>query len=432
LSDVQVVLESGAGLERRMRIKLPSGRIEQAVEARLKAAGKSLKLKGFRPGKVPSHVVRQQFGQQIRQDVLQELVQSSYSEAVTSQNLRPAGSPRIETEPAAVGQDFAYTAIFEVYPEFRVEGLAGLAIDKPAPVIGDTEVGQTIDRLRRQRGTWQAADKVSASGDRVTIDFDGRLDGATIDAGKAEGYAVVIGEGRMLPDFEAGLIGHRAGASASFPVRFPDDYPETPLRGKTVAFDVKVHEVATLALPEISAEFIQGFGVASGEESEFRRLVRENLEREVAAKVQSELRRQVLERLLEANPIDLPAVMVAREAAALQAEGMRNLGISDVKDAPALGAYDDVARRRVRLGLIVGAVVKERDIRLDQSRVDGRLDELCARYEKPDEVRRLYLQNPDLMVQIENSVIEEQAMLWLIGQAKVTEKPVSFTELMGT
>ena len=431
MSDVQVSLESGAGLERRMRVQLPSSRVEREVETRLVKVGKSSKLKGFRPGKVPLHVVRRQFGFQVRQEVLQDLIQATYSEAIASQQLRPAGSPRIEAEPAVTGQDFAYTAIFEVYPDFALAGVAALSIEKPKITAGDADVDQTIDRLRRQKGTWAAVDRVSASGDRVTVDFDGKLDGVTIEGGKAEGYAVVIGEGRMLPDFEAGLIGLRANATASFPVKFPADYPQEKLRGQTVTFDITVHEVAGMELPPVDAAFIQGYNVASGDVAEFRTLVRENLEREIAAKIHSEMRRQVMEQLLTANPIDLPSVMVAREAAALQAEGMRNLGIKDAKDAPALSAYDDIARRRVRLGLIVSAVVKEQNVQVDQRRVEAKLDELCRPYDQPAEVRRLYMQNQDLMVQIENSIIEEQAMMWLIDQAAVRDKPVSFAELMG-
>ena len=431
MSDVHVSVELGAGLERRMRVQVPSTRVEREVESRLVKVGKSAKLKGFRPGKVPIHVVRQQFGSQIRQEVLQDLVQSSYAEAVTSRQLRPAGNPRIEAEQMTIGQDFTYVAIFEVYPDFAVSGTAGLAVDRPTTTVTDGDVDLTIDRLRRQKGNWQRVERVAGTGDRITVDFDGKLDGAPIEGGKAEGYAIVIGDGRMLPDFEAGLIGLAAGATATFPVRFPSDYPEENLRGKTVSFDVKAHEVAGRELPPVDAAFVQGYNVASGDVTEFRQLVRDNLAREIAAKVQSELRRQVLEQLLAANPVDLPAVMVGREASGLQAEGMRNLGIKDVKDAPPLSAYDDVARRRVRLQLIIGAVVQEQGIALDQAKFDAKLDELCRAYDKPEEVRRLYLQNADLVAQIENSVIEEQAMMWLIGQAQVRDKSVSFTELMG-
>jgi trigger factor len=414
-----------------MRVQVPAGRIEQEVEARLKTASRTAKLKGYRPGKIPVRVIRQRFGTQIRQEVLQEVVQSSYSEAIVREKLRPAGNPRIEADGAADGGDFAYTAVFEVYPEFAVAGADALALDRPQVEITEPDVDRTIERLQRQRGEWRDVTRAAAPGDRVVVDFDGKLRGEPIEGGKAEGVAIVIGDGRMLPDFESALVGVEPGGRKRFAVKFPSDYHEERLRNESVDFEATVREVAGRELPPVDAEFIRGFGVASGELAEFRRLVRENLGREVAAKTQAELRRQVLEQLLAANPVELPSVMVGREAAALQAEGMRNLGIKDVKDAPPVGAYEEVARRRVRLGLIMGALIREQGLKVDQSRVDNKLDELCRPYEKPDEVRRLYLQNPELMVQIENSVMEDQAMAWLIERAKVTPKAVTLAELMG-
>jgi trigger factor len=431
LTEVQVSLESGPGLERRMRIQVPARRIEQEVEARLQNTGKNINLKGFRRGKVPIHVIRQRFGRQIRQEVLQEVVQSSYSEAVTKENLHPAGDPRIETENADAGQDLSFVAVFEVYPEFHVTGLDNLRIEKPEVEVTDADVDRTVERLQRQRGAWTVADRPSAEGDRLVIDFEGRLDGELIEGGRAEKLEIVVGEGRMLRDFETNLTGLRAGDQKSFQIRFPADYHDEYLRGQLVVFDVHVGEVSTRERPPVDAEFIKGFGVASGEVAEFRRLIRENLEREAAARVQADLRRQVMEQLLAANPLALPAVMVEREAASLQAEGMRNMGIKDVKDAPPLKAYRHIAERRVRLGLIIGAVIREQDLKVDHARVDKRLDEICQPYDRPGEVRKLYLQNPNLMLQIENSVMEEQAMSWLIDRAEVTSKAVPMAELMG-
>lgn len=414
-----------------MRVQVPAGRIEQEVEARLRTAGRTVKLKGFRPGKIPAQVIRQRFGPQIRKEVLQDVVQSSYSEAIVREKLRPAGNPRIEADGAQDGGDFAFTAVFEVYPEFSVAGVDALALERPQVEVGEADVDRMIERLQRQRGEWRDVTRAAAVGDRVLVDFDGTLRGEPIEGGKAEGVGLVIGDGRMLPDFEAGLVGVEPGGRKRFPVRFPADYHEEKLRNETVDFEAVVREVAARELPPVTEDFIRGYGVASGDAGEFRRLVRENLEREVAAKIQGELRRQVLEQLLSANPVELPAVMVSREAAALQAEGMRNLGIKDAREAPALAAYEDVARRRVRLGLVMGALIREQDLKVDQTRVDQKLDELCRPYDKPDEVRALYLQNPDLMAQIENSVMEDQVMIWLIEKARVTPKAVTFAELMG-
>jgi len=431
LNDVQVVLETGAGLERRMRVRVPDATVDKEVETRLKSVGMNARLKGFRPGKVPSHVIRQRFGPQVRQEVVQDLVQSSYADAVGREKLRPAGSPRIEMDNAESGQDLVYTAIFEVFPEFKVAGFEGLKIEKPRVAVSDEDIDKTIERLRVQRSTWSTVGRPAAHGDRVVIDFAGTRNGESLPGGSAERVGVVIGEGRMIADFEANLPGLGAGTEKTFAAKFPDDYHEDSLRGATVEFRVLVHEVAERSLPAVDADFIRGFEVQSGDAAEFRRLVRENLEREAAAKTQAEVRRQIMEGLLGANPVDVPLVMVSREAAGLQAEAMRSLGIQDPKDAPPVGNYEEAARRRVRLSLVLGALISEQGIRLDATRVEQRLIELCEPYDRPEEVRKLYLENADLMAQIENSVMEEQVMTWIIDRAAVTEKQVTFSALMG-
>ncbi len=414
-----------------MRVQVPAGRIEQEVEARLQSAGRTAKLKGFRAGKVPAQVIRQRFGPQIRQEVLHEVVQASYSEAIVRENLRPAGNPRIEADSAQSGHDFAYTAVFEVYPEFNVKGVDTLTVEKWEVQLTDADIDRTTERLQHQKGTWKAVERESAKGDRVVVDFDGTLNGEAIEGGKAQKLGIVIGDGRMLADFEANLVGLTAGGQKTFVVGFPKDYHDQKLRDAKVIFDVLVYEVTARQLPAVDADFIKGYGIASGDFAEFRRLVRENLEREAAAKIQAETRRQILERLLASNPVALPSVMVAREAAGLQAQSMRDMGLKDAKDAPPLSSYADVAQRRVRLGLIMGALIREHDVKIEQGQVDRKLDELCRPYEHPEEVRKLYLQNPELMAQIESSVMEEQAMAWLLQRAKLQTKSVTFSELMG-
>ncbi|MCC7489886.1 MAG: trigger factor [Gammaproteobacteria bacterium] len=428
MTDVQVSLETGAGLERRLRIRVPASRVEQELDARFRSAARTVRLKGFRPGKVPDGVVRQRFGPQIRQEVIQDMVQSSYSEAIAREKLRPAGSPRIESEPEVPGEGIAYTAIFEVYPEFSVAGVDSMVVERAEVTVTEADIDQTIERLRRQRGQWQPAGRAAAAGDRVVVDFSGTLRGELVEGGKAERFAVVIGEGRMLAGFESGLIGTTEGTDKTFDVAFPDDYYEEKLRGQTVTFQVHVHEVTALELPAVDADFFRQFDVASGDLAEFRRLVRENLEREALAKVQAEMRRQLIEQLLAANPVDVPAVMVSREAASLQSEAARSVGAAQ---GQAGGAYDEVARRRVRVGLILSELVREQSIVADPVRIEQKLDDLCRSYDQPAEVRRLYQQNPDLMAQVENSVIEEQVMAWLMDKARITTRSVAFGQLMG-
>jgi trigger factor len=431
LTDIQVSVEAGPGLERRVRIQVPANRVEREFETRLKSVGTTARLKGFRPGKVPVHVVRQRFGPQIRQEVLQEVIRSSSAEAITREKLRPAGTPKLELGDAAPGQDITYTAVFEVYPEFTVTGVTTLAVERPEVTVADADIDQTIDRLRAQRASWIAVQRGAARGDRVVIDFNGTRGGQPIPGGAASRIPVVIGEGRMLPDFESSLVGLSAGQKKSFPVRFPADYHEASLREATVEFEVEVHEVGERKLPEVDAEFVRGFDIASGDLAEFRRLVRENLEREAAAKIQAELRRQILDGLLKANPVDVPKALVDQEAAGLQSDAMRSLGVKDVKDAPPLSEYEEVARRRARLALIMAGLVAEHGLKVDPAQVNRKVDALCQSYERPDEVRKLYLQSAELMSQIENAVMEEQLMAWLIERVRVTPRTVTFSALMG-
>ncbi len=425
-------MEAVTGLERRVRVQVPAERVEREVETRLKSASLTARLKGFRPGKVPAAVIRQRFGPQIRSEVMQDVVQSGWSEAITREKLRPALAPRIEMDRHEPGEDVVFTAVFEVYPEFTVAGLDALAIERPEVTVSDEDVDQTIERLRAQRATWTTVERPAAAGDRVEIDFEGRRGGELLPGAKGEKFGVVIGEGRMVAGFEDQLIGLAAGGERSFTVRFPDDYYEESLRGAEVAFDVRVGAVGQRVLPAVDAEFIRGFDLPGGELAEFRRLVRENLEREAAAKIQAELRRQVMEALLSANPVDLPAGLVGREAASLQADAMRRLGIQDVKDAEPVSAYEEVARRRVRLGLVMGALIEEQQLKVDPVRVDQKLDELCRPYEQPEEVRGIYRQNPQLMQQIENTVMEEQVLTWLVERARVTPRSLTLAALMGT
>lgn len=431
MADIQVSSETGSGLERRVRVRIPADRVEQEVDARLKSTGTTARLKGFRPGKVPGHVIQQRFGPQVRQEVVQDLVQSTLADALAKEKLRPAGTPRIEMGSSEPGQDVTYTASFEVLPEFRVAGVDKLSIERPEVSVADADIDQTIERLRAHRANWVSVGRAAAQGDRVVIDFNGTRYGQTITGGAGERVPVVIGEGRMVPGFESSLEGLTAGASKTFTVTFPADYQDLSLRAANVSFDVRVHEVAERKLPAVDADFIRGFDVASGDMAEFRRLVRENLEREVAAKVQSELRRQVMDGLLSANPVDVPAAIVDREAAGLQAEAMRSLGITDAKDAPPISSYAEAARQRARLGLILRALIEEQGLKVDPARVDQKVNELCESYDRPDEVRNMYLQSSELMAQIENSVLDEQVTNWLIGQAKVTARRVTFAVLMG-
>jgi trigger factor len=380
---------------------------------------------------VPAHVIRQRFGAQIRKEVVADVVQSSYSEAITRENLRPAGGPAFEPENTESGEDLAFTAVFEVFPEFTLAGMDQLSVEVPEAEITDADIDQAVGQLQAQRCSWRSVERPAAEGDRLVLDFDGRLDDQPIDGGKAQNFEVIIGGGRMLADFEAGLIGVAGGGEKSFPVHFPVDYHEEMLRDRNVVFHVRVSEVTERVLPALDSDFARACGVESGDPMELRQRIRDNLEREASARAEADTRRQIMEQLLDHNPVELPSVLVEREAATLHNEGMRNLGVSDVSEALSVDAYRGAAERRVRLGLIMGGVIRDQGLKIEQAEVDKRLDDLCRGYDRPDEARKLYLQSPGLMARIENSILHEQTMNWLAARAQTHPKKVTLSQLLG-
>jgi trigger factor len=431
MAELEISVESGRGLERRLRVRVPAERIEHEVQVRLRSVSKTASIKGYRPGKVPEKVIRQRFGDQVRHDVLQDVVQSTYNEALNRQQLRPVGDAQIDTAPESgtEGGDLAYTASFEVFPEFTVVGLDALSVHRPEPAFDDADISFITDNLRRQRAHWHAADREARDGDRVTVDFQGRLNGAPMEGGTGEKVAIVLGSGRMIADFERQLVGVRAGDNREIKVQFPGDYPNVTLAGQVAEFSIQVAEVAEEHLPELDEEFIRSFGVESGSNEDFIRDIHKNMADEFAARANAEVKRQLLESLLAANPIDIPVVLVEQEATSLQAEAMRNLGITEASAAPSLESFRNTAERRVRLGLLIGAVIREQDIVVDREKVRERIEQLSAGYEKPDEIRKLYFQTAQLLTQVENSVLEQQVVDWLTAKAAIAAKPMAFRAL---
>lgn len=430
MEDVQVSVESAEGLERRLRVNVPAHHIEREVRSRLKSVRQNASIKGFRPGKAPDSVIRQRYGEQVRREVLQDLLQSSYAEAVNREKLQPAGSPRIDAEEITEGSDLVYTAILEVYPEFQLAGIDSIEVERPEAQIADADVDGMIESLRRQRADWQPVERESREGDQVTIDFEGLLDGEPLKGGSGTEVPVVLGAGRMLPDFEQALYGVKGGEVKQFDVGFPADYHAEDLRGKTARFTATVREVAEQSLPALDAEFIRTFGIESGELDEFRASVRKNMEAEGESRGRAEVKRQLFDRLLGANPISVPSVLVAREAQVLHSDAMRQMGVRDPQQAPEVDSFRDTAERRVRLGLIVAALIRDNGISVDRARVSDRIDELSAPYDDPAQIRTLYLQSQELMSQIEHAVLEEQVVDWLNERVKSRSKPVPFRELM--
>lgn len=427
---MQVSIESSKGLERKLRVQVPAETIESQVESRLKELGRKAKIHGFRPGKVPAKVVRQQFGGQVRQEVLEKVLQSSYAEAVTQEKLQPAGSPSIEPETIEEGKDLTYFATIEVYPEVTIKGLEKIKIQAPSVQIADADIDEMIDNLRKQRADWAAVDRKSTDGDRVKMDFAGTLKGEPFEGGSAEDFEFVLGEGQMLEDFEKGVKGLKAGDEKTIKVKFPKDYHSTELAGAKAEFALTIKEVAESVLPEVDEEFVKSYGIDSGAAADLRADIVKNMERELEAKTKGEVKRQVMEGLAEQNPIDVPGVLVHQEAHSMQHQAMERMGIKDHDQAPPQETFREPAEKRVRLGLLLQEVIAENKIEVDRDRVNAKVDELVAPYDQPDEIRNMYLQNPQFLGQVENVVLEEQVIEFLQGKAKVSEKKMSFKELM--
>jgi len=427
---MQVSVESSAGLERTIRVEVPADTIEQEVQSRLKKVAKSAKVKGFRPGKVPEKIIRQQYGAEVRQDVLQEVLQSSYTEALSQEKFNPAGQPRIDTEVMGKGEGLVYKATFEVYPEFELQGLDGLALEQPIVAIEDTDIETMINNLRKQRAEWSEVDRSSADGDQISVDFEGTLNGEVFEGGSGEDMPVVLGSGQMLEDFEKNLYGLKASDTKEFDVNFPEDYPAEELAGQKAVFKITAKKVEEQVLPEITEEFIKAFGIESGVEADLRKDIRDNMERESSAKSKAQMKIQLLEQIHDANKIDVPSVMIDQEITSMQRDAMQRDGITDENQAPDPEGFREMAERRVRLSLLMTEVLSSQQVVLDQTRVTDRVDELCKPYPNAEEMRNLYLQNQKLLSQIQNAVLEEQLIDFLIGKASLIEKKVGFMELM--
>jgi len=426
---MNVTVETTGALERRMRVELPIEPIEQQVDSRLKSVGRTAKIKGFRPGKVPAKVVRQRYGKQVRQEVLSEVLQKSYSDAVVQEKLNPAGGPQIETEDED-GKTFSFVATFEVMPEIELKSLDKIKVEKAEVTIGDDDIDDMLTNLRKQKASWEAVDRKSKDGDRVIVDFLGELDGEAFPGGEGNEIPVILGEGQMLPDFEKGLRGIKEGDEKTFKVKFPKDYHAEDLAGKKADFSIKTHRVEEQVLPEINDELAEMFNVTEGGIEGFMDDVRENMEREADQKVKNDVREKVMEALLEGNPIDVPHALVHREAHSMQHEAMQRMGIEDHDMAPPIENFMEGADKRVRLGLLLGQVIADQQLKAGEAMLRERVEEMCASYENPDDMVEMYMSNPQVMQQIEPMVVEQLAIDWLLDNGKVKTKKVAFKDYM--
>ena len=432
---MQTSLENLGTLERRLNMAVAVDDIEKQVDERLKKLSRTLRMAGFRPGKVPLKLVAQQYGPQVRSEVIGDAVQKAFSDAVREQNLKVAGYPRIEPksgEPDA--KNIEFSATFEIYPEVVLGDLRESKIERATLTVGDAEIDKTLEILRKQRRHFHAVERAAAAGDRVTADFLGKIDGVEFTGGKASDFVFVLGEKQMLPEFEANALGLAAGASKSFEVTFPADYHGKDVAGKTASFDLTIKLVEEPHLPEIDAEFAQSLGVADGDIAKMRAEVKANIEREVKKRTQVDLKNKVMQVLIDATKIDLPKALIEMETqnlvqstrADLEARGMK---MEQLPIGPEM--FEQQAQRRVTLGLIIAELVKAHSLAAKPEQVRTLVQEQAESYEQPDEVVKWVYSQPQRLSEIESLALEDNVVAWVLAQAKVEDKVVNFDEFMG-
>ncbi|MGE5491132.1 MAG: trigger factor [Actinomycetota bacterium] len=421
-------------LERRIDLSIAIADVEKDVDQRLQRMGRNIKMSGFRPGKVPFNIVKQQYGDQARHEVLSEALDRAFGEAVTAQNLRVAGYPRIEPKTSESSTHLEFSAIFEVYPEFTPGDLSSAEIERPTLEVGAAEIDQTLDILRKQRVSYEDTDRAAAKEDRVVIDFLGKKDGEPFQGGQANDYPFVLGQGMMLPEFEKAVEGLKAGESKTFDMTFPEDYFAKDMAGQTVQFEITVKQVQAAKLPEVDSEFAKSMGIADGDVAKMREEIEGNLKREVKRRIEARLKDQVMEALLAANPITIPNALVEMEVQRLMQQARQDMeqrGMK-MKDFPIQPEwFADQAKRRVSLGLILAEVVKTEKLQADAAKVKALVEETAQSYEHPEEVVRWYYAQPQRLAEVEGVVIENNVVEWVLSKAKVTDKAVPFDELMG-
>ncbi len=423
------VEELGA-LERRVSMSVPAEDIERKVDERLKQLARNVKMAGFRPGKVPLKLVAQTYGPQVRSEVLSDTVQKAFSDAVREAKLRVAGYPRIEKK-----SDSEFSATFEIYPEVKLGDVSAAAIERPRVSVDDAALDRTLDILRRQRMRFAPAGRAAQDGDRVTADFAGTIEGQSFEGGKAEGFVFLIGEGRMLPEFEAAARGMSEGEEKTFELKFPDDYHGKDVAGKTASFHLQVKKIEQPQLPELDAEFAKTLGVADGDVAKMRGEVRANVEREVARRTEARVKAQALQALLDAAPLELPKSLVEMEAQSLVERASADLQSRGVKpgDVPLDPKhFEDTAKRRVALGLIIAHLRESENLAPKPAEVRALIEQEAQTYESPAEVVKWFYMQPQRLSEMEGVALEANVVKWVLSKAKVSDKELSFDELMGS
>ena len=429
---MQVSVESGEGLEKRLMVDLPAERVTAAMDKRLKDLARHVRLDGFRPGKVPMRTIKQRFGEQVRHETYNALIQETLYEAASQEQLMPAGEPQIELRDVAEEGGLGYTATFEIMPEVKVADLSGQSLNRPVAEVGESDIDEMIDKLRSQRTIWNDVERGAKDGDTVHIDFKGMIDGEVFEGGSAENAPLVLGSGSMIEGFEAGLLGVNAGETRTLEVKFPDDYRAEKLAGNDAVFDVKVLRVAEPQLPEIDEDFVKAFGVKEGSVEALRADVAKNMRQELKQKLRSVTKERVMDVLIAANPMDIPKALVNQEAERMKqqmVQDMQQRGQSSGVDLPA-SLFEEPARRRVHLGLLVAEIIAQNKLQAEEDKLREVIAEFAESYEDPQEVIDYYMQDQNARKSIENLVLENEVVEWALGQVEVNDENKSFSEVM--
>ena len=429
---MQVSVETTEGLERKLTIAIPGDRVDTAVNARLQEAAQTIRLNGFRQGKVPLKVVKNKFGKGVRQEVVGELMNQTYFEAIAQESLKPAGQPRIEPTSMDEGKDVEFVAVFEVYPEIELPDFAAIKAERLVAEVSDDDIDEMIETLRKQRQTWVPAERAAADGDMVNIDYVGKKEGEEFQGGKAAGQNLVLGSERMIPGFEDGVIGKSAGEDFTLQLKFPDDYHSEELAGAEVEFELTLNTVSEQSLPEVNEDFFKSFGVEEGGMEAFREEVSNNMQREMKNASRNKLKTTLMDALISDLEVAIPAALMSNEIHQLKHQTVQQMGGGQGFDPHSMpdDLFREQAKRRVTLGLILGEVISQQSIQADADKVRDAVEEIAATYESPEEVVKWYYSNEEQLQGIESSVIEDQVFDYIIEQAQVSDKEVSYQDVI--
>ena len=429
---MQVSVETTEGLERKLTIAIPGDRVDMAVNARLQEAAQTIRLNGFRQGKVPLKVVKNKFGKGVRQEVVGELMNQTYFEAIAQESLKPAGQPRIEPTRMDEGKDVEFVAVFEVYPEIELPDFAAIKAERLVAEVSDDDIDEMIETLRKQRQTWVPVERAAADGDMVNIDYVGKKEGEEFQGGKAAGQNLVLGSERMIPGFEDGVIGKSAGEDFTLQLKFPDEYHSEELAGAEVEFELTLNTVSEQSLPEVNEDFFKSFGVEEGGMEAFREEVSNNMQREMKTASRNKLKTTLMDALISDLEVAIPAALMSNEIHQLKHQTVQQMGGGQGFDPHSMpdDLFREQAKRRVTLGLILGEVISQQSIQADADKVRDAVEEIAATYESPEEVVKWYYSNEEQLQGIESSVIEDQVFDYIIEQAQVSDKEVSYQDVI--